>query len=197
MRYLTSALFVATAALCTLAPLHAQTPAPKAKAPAGRASPHETVGTVLGERGSGTRVTLVYGRPNAVKAGTTEVRKIWGELVPYGKIWRLGSDEATLLITQKDLVIGDTSLTAGAYSLYLQPESDGSAKLIVNKSIGQWGIDPYPEATEVARIPLTKTTLETNVPQFTMGIRKDGPLVGTLRLAWETTEYSVGLKIKQ
>ena len=56
---------------------------------------------------------LVYGRPYTTKPGTTEVRKIWGGLVPYGKVWRTGADEATLLMTEQPIVIGGFSLAAG------------------------------------------------------------------------------------
>ena len=58
-----------------------------------RVSPHET----FNSRVSGDRITVTYGRPFTVKPGTTDARKIWGGLVPYGEPWRLGADEATLL----------------------------------------------------------------------------------------------------
>src|SRR5258707_3715896 len=101
-----------------------------------RISPHETVSTVI----DGNRVTIVYGRPYTKDPKTGENRKIWGKLVPYGKVWRAGADEATLLITQKAIVLGKTPIPAGAYTLFAVPAEDGSAKLIVNKQIGQWGL---------------------------------------------------------
>jgi len=76
-----------------------------------RVSPHDTISTVI----DGNRVTIVYGRPYTKDHKTGEVRKIWGGLVPYGKIWRTGSDEATLLITQKPLAFGETTIPAGAF----------------------------------------------------------------------------------
>lgn len=199
MRKFTAAL-LATAALCVLSPLTAQTPAPKAAAKKGAAtstgswSPHLTTSAKIDDN----RVVLIYGSPNLKdpkKDGA--VRKVWGGLVPYGKIWRLGSDEATLLITQKDIELGGTALPAGAYSLYLQPEADGSAKLVVNKSIGQWGVDPYPTATEFARIALKKTELSATVEQFTMSVKKEAAGGGMLRLAWENTEYSAPYAVKK
>ena len=51
----------------------------------------------------------------------------------------MGADESTLLITEKPLTLGGTSVPAGAYSLYMLPNEDGSAKLIINKRLGQWG----------------------------------------------------------
>ena len=199
MRKFTSTLFLATAALCVLSPLTAQTPAPKAAAKKGAAtstgswSPHVTTSAKIDDN----RVILVYGSPNLKdpkKDGA--VRKVWGNLVPFGKIWRLGSDEATLLITQKDIELGGTAIPAGAYSLYLQPEADGSAKLVVNKAIGQWGVDPYPAASEFARIALTKTELKETVEQFTMSVKKEGA-GGMLRLAWENLEYAAPYSVKK
>src|ERR1700744_1502662 len=104
-----------------------------------RVSPHETVGAVI----AGDRVTVVYGRPYTKDPKSGEARKIWGGLVPYGQVWRTGADEATLLITQKPLVMGDTTIPAGVYTLYTLPQEDGTAKLIVNKQVGQWGTQNY------------------------------------------------------
>ena len=65
-----------------------------------RISPHETISKVI----DGNRVTIVYGRPYTKDPTTGQNRKIWGELVPYGEVWRTGADEATLLITQKPIL---------------------------------------------------------------------------------------------
>src|SRR5258707_538697 len=101
-----------------------------------RVSPHETISSVI----DGNRVTLVYGRPYSKDPKSAEIRKIWGGLVPYGKVWRTGADEATLFITQKPIVMGGTTIPAGAYTLFTLPAEDGTAKLIVNKQLGQWGL---------------------------------------------------------
>ena len=63
-------------------------------------------------------------------------RKIWGTsedkaLVPSGKAWRLGSDEATLLVTQQPLAFGDTTIPAGAYTLYMVPQETGAANFLL------------------------------------------------------------------
>jgi hypothetical protein len=150
-----------------------------------RMSPHETVSAVVG----GNRVTIVYGRPYTTKPGTTEARKIWGGLVPYGKVWRVGADEATLLITQKPLAIGDTTVPAGVYTLFMLPNEDGTAKLILNKQIGQWG-EEYDESQDLARVDLTKRTLDTPVNQFTVSVGKGDAGAGVIKLSWENAEYS-------
>ena len=117
--------------------------------------------------------TIVYGRPYSKDPKSGEVRNIWGTLVPYGKVWRTGADEATLLTTEQPIVLGGTTVPAGTYSLFTLPAADGTAKLIVNKKTGQWGI-PYKEQSEatneLARIDLKKNTLDKTVDQFTMAI---------------------------
>ena len=189
---LAAALLVAVA-LVDASPAMAQAAKKKQRQ---RLSPHETVTATI----DGDEVKLVYGRPYTKKPGTTEVRKIWGGLVPYDKVWRTGADEATLFTTAKPLMIGDLNLPAGTYSLFTVPSADGSAKLIVNKRTGQWGIpyDEKKEATnELARVPLKKETLDKPVDQFTMAIEKGPSGGGVLKMMWETTEYSVPFTVKE
>ena len=156
-----------------------------------RASSHDTISTVV----DGNRVTLVYGRPHIKSPRTGEERKIWGGLVPYGKVWRTGADEATLLVTQKPLVFGGTTIPAGAYTIYSLPQEDGTAKLIFSKDLGEWGTQ-YNESADLARVDMKKATLDAPVEQFTMAIDKtsDG---GVIKLSWETTEYSVPFTVQK
>ena len=128
---------VVAATLVTSTPAMAQAAKKKQRQ---RISPHETITATI----DGDEMKLVYGRPYTKKPGTTEVRKIWGGLVPYGKVWRTGADEATLLTTAQPIEIGGYSLAAGTYSLFTVPYEDGTAKLVINKKTGQWGI-PYNE----------------------------------------------------
>ena len=158
-----------------------------------RVSPHETIGSVI----DGNRITIVYGRPYSKDPKTGEVRKIWGTLVPYGKVWRTGSDEATTLITQKPIVIGETTIPAGAYTLWTLPNEDGTAKLIVNKQIGQWGVGrgSYDEKQDLARVDLKKEAAEAPADQFTMAVAKNASGGGLLKLMWENTQYSVAFTV--
>lgn len=156
-----------------------------------RVSPHETVTAKIGDG----YVTVVYGRPYQKDPKSGEARKIWGGLVPFGKVWRTGADEATLLVTAKPLVFGDTTIPAGAYSLFTLPTEDGGAKLIVSKQLGEWGAYTYDEKQDLARIDLKKETLTAPVDEFTMALDKDGS-GGVLKLMWENTGYSVSFTVK-
>lgn len=176
MNKIKSALVIAAVLLCAL-PLMAQQK---------RVSPHETISSVI----DGGRVTIVYGRPYTKDPKSGEARKIWGGLVPYGKIWRTGADEATLLVTQKPIMIGETTIPAGTYTLFTLPAEEGSAKLIINKQVGQWGTQ-YDEKQDLARIDLKKDALDKPVDQFTMAVAKNPAGGGVIKLMWEDTQYSV------
>src|SRR5436190_712367 len=151
-----------------------------------RVSPHETISAVV----DGNRVTVVYGRPYTKDPKTGEARKIWGTVVPFGKVWRTGADEATLFITQQPITLGGTDIPAGAYTLYTMPNEDGSAKLIVNKQLGQWGTQ-YDEKQDLARIDLKKEATDAPVDQFTMSVGKNPSGGGILKMMWEGVQYSV------
>jgi hypothetical protein len=157
-----------------------------------RVSPHETISAVI----DGNRVTVVYGRPYTKDPKSGDNRKIWGGLVPFGKVWRTGADEATLLITQKPIVMGGTTIPAGAYTLFTLPADSGSAKLIVSKQLGQWGLQ-YDEKQDLARIDLKKGAVEKPVDQFTMAVAKDSAGGGLLKLMWENTEFSVPFTVQK
>jgi hypothetical protein len=158
-------------------------------------SPHETISATIDD----DKITIVYGRPYTKNPRTGEVRKIWGGLVPYGKVWRTGADAATILTTEKDLVIGDTTVPAGKYSLYTYLAEDGSAKLIINKKTGQWGI-PYPAETEkeeLARVDMKKEAIDHTVDQFTMAVESNPSGGGVIKMSWEKTQYSVPFTVKK
>src|SRR5438045_4366216 len=156
-----------------------------------RVSPHETITADI----DGATVTIVYGRPYTKDPKSGEPRKIWGELVPFGKVWRTGADEATLFITQQDIQLGDATIPAGAYTLWTLPNEDGTAKLIVNKQVGQWGQDykdpkkVYDEANDAARVDLKKEPAEKPVDQFTISVGKNPSGGGILKLKWDDNPY--------
>ena len=119
--------------------------------------------------------------------------------MPYDQIWRTGADEATTLITQKPLVFGTNTVPAGAYTLWTLPAADGSAKLIINKQIGQWGVGPgsYDEKNDLARIDLVKTALDTPVDQLTIAIAKNPAGGGVFKMSWENLEYSANFTVQK
>jgi hypothetical protein len=121
-------------------------------------------------------------------------RKIMGELVPYGQVWRTGANKATHLTTEADLVIGGVAVPAGTYTLFTVPSQSGW-KLIVNKRTGQWGIPYSYEKEELARIDMKVEKLPSAIEQFTISLDKDGA-GGILKMEWETTRASVKFTAK-
>jgi hypothetical protein len=146
-------------------------------------------GTAQVSFADGKKVTINYSRPFA------KGRKIYGGLVPYGKVWRTGANEATSLSTDTDLVIGGTTVPAGNYTLYTVP-AEGSWKLIINKQTGQWGTE-YEQGQDLARVDMQTSTLPKAVEQFTISLEKTGGDSATLNLDWENTRASVAIKEKK
>jgi hypothetical protein len=152
-----------------------------------RVSPHE-VSTARFETG---HISVYYGRPYRKDPKTGEQRQVWGGVVPFGKVWRTGANEATLLVTHTDITLADnTRLPAGAYSLYSIPAEDGSLTLIVNKQVGQWGTR-YDETQDVVRLKLTGTEVKEPVEQFTIQLaRVEKTNQGTITLSWEHRAFT-------
>ena len=186
-------ILAALAATTLLTALCAQTAIAPPAAPRVRISPHKVISLKV----DGNRVTIIYGRPYSKDPKSGVIRKIWGTLVPYGKVWRTGSDEATTLISQQAIDLGGTTIPAGTYTLFTEPAADGTAKLLVNKQVGQWGADPYEAKQEFARIDLKKDTLATQLDQFVMALEKDPTGGSVLKLAWENTQFSVNYTVKK
>jgi hypothetical protein len=165
------------------------------KAKKARVSPAEVATATV----DGNQISIAYGRPNEKDPKSGEVRKIWGGLVPYGKVWRTGANEATVLTIAKPIVIGGYELAAGKYTLFTVPTDGAGSKLIINKRTGQWGI-PYKEdeekANELARVDLKRSKTAAHVPQFTITIEKSGTAAGLIKFAWADAQYTVGFKNK-
>lgn len=138
--------------------------------------------------GGGKTINTVYSRPRM------NGRKIYGNLVPFGKVWRAGANEATTFVTNSDLEIGGTTVPGGNYTIFAIPEAD-KWTLIINKKTGEWGIPYKYESDEVARVGMKLPTLPSPVEDFT--IAYDKSTTGcTLRMDWETTRASVDIREK-
>jgi hypothetical protein len=178
--------------ICFILPALALLASPARAQEKPRVSPHETVTASV----AGDEIKIVYGRPYTKDPKTGAKRKIWGSLVPYGKVWRMGADEATILTTQKDLDFGGKSVPAGSYSLYLFPAENGPTNLIVNKQTGQWGTK-YEESQDLVRIELKKEAAAKPLDQFTIAIETTESGGGVLKLTWEDTQFWAPFTVKK
>jgi hypothetical protein len=105
-----------------------------------RPSPAASVSQTIGV----TEVTLHYSRPGV------KDRKIWGELVPYGEVWRTGANENTTIRFSTPVKIGGKELPAGLYGLQTIPTAD-QWTVILSKDADQWGAFNYKEENDALR----------------------------------------------
>ncbi len=137
----------------------------------------------------GKKLAVEYSRPSM------RGRKIFGDLLPYGQVWRTGANEATAFTTQATLDLAGATVPAGKYTLYSIP-SEGTWKLIISKQTGQWGTD-YDAKQDLARVDMQKETLAQPVEQFTISFEPRGNDGGALKLAWEKTAVWVEFREKK
>lgn len=122
-------------------------------------------------------------------------RKIYGGLVPYGKEWRAGANEATTFVTNADLMVGDKDVPAGSYTIFTLPE-EGKWTLIVSKKTGEWGI-PYPgEQYDFTRAPMEVSRLNEPVENFAISFVQT-PDGCSMNMDWETTRATILIREKK
>ena len=150
-----------------------------------KASPPESASCDLG---GGKTIKTNYSSPRM------KGRKIFGELVPFGQVWRTGANEATTFVTSGDLVVGGKAVPPGSYTIFTVPTAD-KWTLIISKKTGEWGI-PYKYASdELARVDMKVSKLPSPVENFTISYQKSGSGC-TLQMDWETTRASVDISAK-
>jgi len=113
-------------------------------------------------------------------------RKIMGELVPYGKIWRTGANPATTIITSVPLKFGSLLVPAGTHTIYSLP-SVTEWLLIINNQTGQWGT-VYDAAKDLGRVPMLAKPLATPQEEMTLTFENTTPTTTELHIRWETTD---------
>src|ERR1700720_1964112 len=138
--------------------------------------------------GAGKTIKTDYSSPR-VKG-----RKIYGELVAFGQVWRTGANEATTFVPSADVVVGGKAVPAGNYTIFTVPGAD-KWTLIINKKTGEWGIPYKYESDELARVDMKVSKLPTSAENFTIAYDKSGSGC-TMRLDWETTRAVVDISAK-
>jgi hypothetical protein len=131
---------------------------------------------------------IIYSRPQK------EGRTVFGVLVEYGKVWRMGANEATEIELYKDVRIKDKKLAKGRYSIFAIPtEKDWT--IIFNKDTDVWGAFKYDEKKDVLRISVPVQKAATPVEVFTISFNKSNGGADLL-IAWDETMASVPLTFK-
>jgi len=143
----------------------------------GSSSPRDTTRATI----DGATLMVDYGRPS--KRG----RKIFGGIVPWNQVWRVGANEATQLTTDRALRFGQNELPAGKYSLWILP-TPSEFMLIVNKETDQWGTD-YNQPFDLFRVPLVRREMDRVTEKFTIAMDSNGS-EGNIRFRWDNVELS-------
>jgi hypothetical protein len=142
------------------------------------ASPKAEVNGTIGS----TKVNLVYCQPSA------RGRKVMGELVPFGQVWRTGANECTTIEFDKPVKIEGKDLAAGKYALFTIP-NENEWTIIFNKDTKQWGAYNYKESDDVLRVTVKPSKTDQFVETFVISTEKD-----KVSLKWENT--AVAFKVK-
>jgi hypothetical protein len=137
----------------------------------------------------GKTITVDYSSPRM------KGRKIFGDLVPYGEVWRTGANEATTFVTTANLSAGGKDIPAGSYTIFTVPAQDNWT-LIISKHTGQWGIPYKYQSEELARVQMSVSKTSAPVENFTIGFDQGGGSC-TMKLSWENTDASVSFSEKK
>jgi len=132
---------------------------------------------------NGKQISISYNSPSM------RGRKIFGGLVPYGKVWRTGANPATTLKTDAELKIGTAEVPAGTYTLYTLP-SEGTWKLIINKQTGQWGTI-YNQDQDLARVDMEKAQIPNPQERMSISFENTSGNKTQLHVRWDTTDVWV------
>lgn len=162
-------IFLSAVAICGLLIAEAQLKTPAA-------SPTQTIKQDFGL----STVELSYSRP-AIKG-----RKVFGDLVPFGKVWRTGANQATVLTFGDDVTIGGTKIKAGKYGLLSIPEKN-SWTLIITKQLDVTSPAAYKQDQDVVRTEVKTINMNESMESFTMQFANIKATSCELHIMWDKT----------
>ncbi|MBS1779263.1 MAG: DUF2911 domain-containing protein [Bacteroidetes bacterium] len=136
---------------------------------------------------STSSIDISYSRPSM------RGRKVFGDLVPYGEVWRTGANSATKIKFGEDVTIGGQDVKAGEYALYTIP-GQTEWTVILNKGTGNWGAAGYETSSDVARFKVTPKVSDKNVQTFSISIGNITYNSCNLDIAWEKTKLVIPVK---
>lgn len=121
-------------------------------------------------------------------------RTIFGELIPYGKLWRAGANNATSIESNKDLIINGATLPAGKYGFFVIPNQEKWI-LIFNTRWNEHGTDKYKEAEDVLRVEVIPNKIENLQEHLEYQVSKSDEESGLISLKWEKTLVELPFKV--
>lgn len=152
-------------------------------------TPQPSPKSVLTQTVGLTEVTLDYSRPGA------KGRVIFGDLVPYGRLWRTGANANSTIAFSDDVVINGTTLKKGKYAVFTTPNND-SWEVVFYTTTDNWGTpENWDENKVAARVNVTPVALGNTIETFTMGINNITNESATMDISWERTMVSVKFEV--
>lgn len=109
-----------------------------------------------------------------------------GDLVPYGKVWRTGANEATEITFTKDVILAGNKVEAGTYTLFTIPEKN-KWTVILNSDLGQWGAYNYNPEKDVIHFDAQVAVTEEVYEPFTIEFQLQDK-VANLVMMWDKTK---------
>lgn len=148
-----------------------------------QASPPSKVSQLVGL----TQITLEYSRPSVRE------RKIFGELVPFGQVWRTGANSATILEFNTDVTVEGKPLKAGKYALYSIPEKNSSTILFSSKT-DMWGAVGYNPSDDVLRVTVPSKKIKKPIETLEIGFRDISDSGASLFIDWEKISTQIRIE---
>ena len=133
------------------------------------------------------KITVEYSRPSL------RGRKMFGNQVPYGKVWRTGANKVTNLILSEEMSINGTSVPAGTYGLFTIPNAN-EWTIIISKDANIWGAYDYKQANDLLRFTVKAQKLSKPEEHFTIAFTDFGPSEVNLALSWEQAMVKFPIK---
>ncbi|WP_406843800.1 DUF2911 domain-containing protein [Flavobacterium soyae] len=133
-------------------------------------------------------IKVIYARPS-VKG-----RTIFGDLIKYGEVWRVGANENTEIKFYKPVTIGGKTIPAGTYSLFAIPEKD-KWTIIINKEIDLWGAYAYDESKDVVRVSVPVKPVSELIEALSIAFTTQGS-VANLVIGWDKTTVELPITVK-
>ncbi|MFM2285023.1 MAG: hypothetical protein RLZZ543_520 [Bacteroidota bacterium] len=150
-----------------------------------RPSPLSTVTQKVGL----TEFSITYSRPSA------KSRKVFGDIVPFDKLWRTGANMATVLKSGDEFSINGTKIPAGEYSLFTIPGAE-EWTIILNKTAKLSGTNGYKEADDVIRLKAKSVKVMPAVETFSIGFNNLRDNAASVEITWENTRVSFDVQVE-
>ena len=138
-------------------------------------------------RNAPVKAKIIYSRP------MKNNRDVWGTLVPYGKVWRVGANETTEITFSQDVTFGGKAVKAGTYALYAIP-GETEWTVILNSKLNTWGNYQYDESADLVRVKGIVGDNESVVEAFSIIFENQDDGSTHLVMGWDNKHARVPIK---